>query len=556
MAKQNYLIKIFAPLLVVLIAISFFGVFLSPVEGQSTATVYLRADGTIEGTDKIQKNEDYYAFTDDIAGSIVVEKDNIIIDGSQFTLSANGGYGIRLYQRHNVTVRNLTLKNTYLAFALTSSDGNTFVENTIINSEKAFYFWFSWNNAVTGNTISQASYAFDFLISPNHGSQRNVVTKNIVLSSSIGINLMESNNTFSDNIINSSIVGVTVSGHQNLFRNNTIICKGICFEDSSFDNDIDKSNLVNGKSIIYWVGHRDETVPSDAGFVLLSSCTNIKVQNLNLSGVTLVSTVDSMITGNLIASGEFGIQMVASPHNTVTGNVVLDNKFGLSLTDSEDNTIVGNCFSNNSYFGVLLANSHDNLLRQNDISNNGFGGRIDFRGFPFDEYYGDIFGVNFLHSSNNRFIGNNVAGNNQWGMRLLGSQHDNLLYCNNFIDNAVYDSLQISMPGATQGEMPNPNEWDNGTRGNYWSDYLTRYTNASEIDETGVGDTPFVINPNNIDYYPLMNPVEISELPNGTGQLEPFSALVVGAVIFAVVAAVVGLGLRVYFKKRQRNKIP
>jgi hypothetical protein len=73
--------------------------------------------------------------------------------------------------------------------------------------------------------------------------------------------------------------------------------------------------------------------------------------------------------------------------------------------------------------------------------------------------------------------------------------------------------LQVSMLGASANTIANHSIWDNGTVGNYWSDYLTRYPNASEIDGTGVGDTPFYINPNNIDNYPLMEPATIPEFP-------------------------------------------
>jgi hypothetical protein len=45
--------------------------------------------------------------------------------------------------------------------------------------------------------------------------------------------------------------------------------------------------------------------------------------------------------------------------------------------------------------------------------------------------------------------------------------------------------------------------WDNGfpSGGNYWSDYTGTYTNGD-----GIGDTPYVIDANNQDRYPLMNP--------------------------------------------------
>ena len=59
--------------------------------------------------------------------------------------------------------------------------------------------------------------------------------------------------------------------------------------------------------------------------------------------------------------------------------------------------------------------------------------------------------------------------------------------------------------------------WDNGSIGNYWSNYTIKYSNASEIGNTGIGDTPYHIergfyttrdypNQKNIDRYPLMYP--------------------------------------------------
>jgi hypothetical protein len=50
------------------------------------------------------------------------------------------------------------------------------------------------------------------------------------------------------------------------------------------------------------------------------------------------------------------------------------------------------------------------------------------------------------------------------------------------------------------------NVWDDGypSGGNYWSDYQTTYPNASEIDSSGIWNTPYVIDANNTDHYPLM----------------------------------------------------
>ena len=418
--------------------------------------------------------------------------------------------GVALDYRHGVTVKNLVVRDTYRGFDLTFADDNTIVGNTVINSAKAIYFWWSWRNNVTNNTITQAEYAIEFFLSPNYWSQDNIVTNNVVTDSEIGISLMESNNTFADNTISTSTIGISVSGYQNVFRNNTINIEGIGFRGTGFDSIVDETNLVNGKLIIYWVGQQDKTVPSDTGQVFLSNCKNVTAQNLNVTGITLSSSTDCMIAGNTITGGRSGIQMICSSNNFVTGNVVVDNWFGLEVTSCENNEIVGNNLSNNSYYGVLLTKSHYNTIKQNVVADNGF--RKDFKSIPFEDYSSEIFGVKLLHSCNNLFVQNNVTGNNQYGIRVLGTQHDNIIYCNNFIDNKV-TGLQVSMLGASANTIANHSIWDNGTVGNYWSDYLTRYPNASEIDGTGVGDTPFYINPNNIDNYPLMEPATIPEFP-------------------------------------------
>jgi len=58
------------------------------------------------------------------------------------------------------------------------------------------------------------------------------------------------------------------------------------------------------------------------------------------------------------------------------------------------------------------------------------------------------------------------------------------------------------------------NVWDDGypSGGNYWSDYEDRYPDADEMDNSGIWDTPYVIDSNDQDRYPLMNPLTAHEL--------------------------------------------
>ena len=58
------------------------------------------------------------------------------------------------------------------------------------------------------------------------------------------------------------------------------------------------------------------------------------------------------------------------------------------------------------------------------------------------------------------------------------------------------------------------NVWDNRSVGNYWSDYLTKCPNATEIDSSGVRNTPYVIDTNNTDYYQLAVPTVVIRFPS------------------------------------------
>lgn len=509
--KTNVILWIMVLCLVLLVlSPSAFGT--TPLD-ESPVSLHILEDGSVDPPNaSVERVGDIYTLTGDVAHSIIVDRDNVTIDGAGYALLGNlGDYpgSVRLNHRVGVTVRNLVVKDTIYAFDLSLASDNSLVGNTIINSGTGVNFWISWRNNVSGNVIVNASYGFYFFGAPTASSQYNVITGNNVIDSQIGLSLSEPNNTFSDNTITSSHVGVSLSGSQNLFQNNVINNTGISLMVSSFDNDIDESNLVNGKPIIYWNGRRDVTVPSDAGYVLLYNCENVTAQNLQLSGVNIASTTNCLIAGNTVSGGACGIQMHESYNNTVTGNSVMANRFGLDVTNCEDNEIVGNDFSNNSYYGILLTNSNYNTLERNNVAYNGFGETKNYSIFIFEQYSGDIFGVKLLHSSNNRFIENNVVCNNAWGIRVLGYQHDNIIYHNNFIDNKVRDNrLQVSMMAPV-----NPSIWDNGTSGNYWSEYQTRYQNASEVGDTGIGDTPFFINENNIDHYPLMNPLDLKVIP-------------------------------------------
>jgi hypothetical protein len=68
-------------------------------------------------------------------------------------------------------------------------------------------------------------------------------------------------------------------------------------------------------------------------------------------------------------------------------------------------------------------------------------------------------------------------------------------------NSSQVSSSSVLFPSST-------NLWDNGVEGNYWSDY-----NGTDSNQDGIGDTPYIIDANNVDHYPLMAQYVIPEFP-------------------------------------------
>jgi parallel beta-helix repeat protein len=150
---------------------------------------------------------------------------------------------------------------------------------------------------------------------------------------------------------------------------------------------------------------------------------------------------------------------------------------------SSNNTISENKIADNAY-GISLDSSSDNSISGNNITNNGRG-------------------ISLSYSPRNNITENNIA-NNEYGTVLVGYSPDytNRIYHNNFINNTNQAQVTVGYE----------NVWDDGypSGGNYWSNYTGLdlfsgpYQNVTGGD--GIGDTPYIIDENNTDRYPLMYP--------------------------------------------------
>jgi len=104
-----------------------------------------------------------------------------------------------------------------------------------------------------------------------------------------------------------------------------------------------------------------------------------------------------------------------------------------------------------------------------------------------------------VDGDSSQIVGNTLS-NSYEGLHLGADAAGNLLYYNNLIS--------LTLPGYDAGS----NQWDDGSEGNYWSDYT-----GEDGDGNGIGDTPYSIPPNGVDRYPLMSPYGSRRLPGRCG---------------------------------------
>ncbi len=133
--------------LMLLFGFLFYGALIQLVESQSFETIYIRADGSVEGTNKIQWKDNVYTLTDDIFGTIEVEKDDIVIDGAGHTLQGRGineiNYERGIYLKGlgwgypgcgNVTIKNFWISNFLEGIYVAGGRNNSIVGNYLESS--------------------------------------------------------------------------------------------------------------------------------------------------------------------------------------------------------------------------------------------------------------------------------------------------------------------------------------------------------------------------------------------------------------------------------------
>ncbi len=524
-------------------------VTVSPAMSQTqTNWVYIREDGTIQGTSNIQRNGDYYTFSGDITGVLVIEKDNIIIDGAGHTLTGgNCSRGIVLENRTGVTIKNTRI----------TLDGGTVIDlnravncsiegNTLVGTPKPRY-------DLSPPTRLTGPIAINFLHSKNIAVRDNIITN---FSWAFQLD-WSSGHVITDNTLTDGITGIEFWNTTDcLLRNNRMTNCSFsiyAYPTYQYNNDLDASNTVDGHPIIYWVNVKDRTVPSNAEYIVLFGCRNITIENSVPKSISVFSSTNSTIhhvrmigkgvgidlldsssinvIGSMISGHAIGIELDGCSNSIVKGNYISDhNTRGLNFNNSTNNIIIGNTFTNNTY---AIAPFRDNTSKNNQIASNNFTcndyalilqGNTEVNSNYFDKNSQAIAfsGGSASIITQNTFLNNTIA------LTFSGSS-GNDIFLNNFLQNdeQIHDSgtnakTQQSTKYSEVNFIPPPppsvNNWDNGGKGNYWIDYQ-----GSDGNADGIGDSGYFLYVNNQDHFPLMNQVLGPKLTEFTADF--FSAL-------------------------------
>jgi nitrous oxidase accessory protein NosD len=300
----------------------------------------------------------------------------------------------------------------------------------------------------------------------------------------------------------------------------------------------------------------------NAGTIVAFGYFNSIVGNTGSGFVsTGLTATSNLIYGNNLENG-FGIG-IATTGNIVANNTVTNCTSGIDIIYGSHNIVAGNSVTNCPGIGI------------HETGNAG----------------------------NNTFYANHVANNLEGAKIVAERSYNTTLYHNNFVNNGRQINTDKNETTFYSGlnftqSLTHSGNFDYGMEGNYWSDYTGADSNGD-----GIGDTPYVIDENRSDYYPLMTAFDISSVtiqlpewanvtspnplenpsfppapspspsptptpspspspsptpspspspsPTATpSNPEPFPTALVIAPIASV--AVIGVGLLVYFKKRKR----
>lgn len=231
-------------------------------------------------------------------------------------------------------------------------------------------------------------------------------------------------------------------------------------------------NLIEGNII---------TGDSGTGIFIRGNATANQITRNTIKGLErsmyLWNSSFNLISENTLKGASMGdVVCYNGLNDTFSQNLFVGH--GLEFYQTSGNNLTGNTFSGCMY---AIQGANGAIISRNNLTSNSYA----------------LYGLAFC-----KVTGNNIQNNRQG----IVNAYNSTFYQNNFINNTL-QTAYYSYTGSRSSPLP-PNVWDNGTKGNYWSNY-----NGTDQNGDGIGDTPYIVDANNQDNYPLISPLSISVAP-------------------------------------------
>ncbi len=269
---------------------------------------------------------------------------------------------------------------------------------------------------------------------------------------------------------------------------------------------------------------------------VIVNASDVSISNFTITGCTYGVTLGSkcsncQLTNNIINGFGEGVS-IAGANIAITNNSISAN-CGNAITCVGNNTLISQNDIGNCERGIVIkGNASDVIVEKNTVSNGVthdgvYSGLYDYlyggivlgpgkncevfennvNGFKNGiQYQGANNSLVYTNSLTNCSVGVSVQNYYFYSVETPSIGSGNLFFSNNLLDNQRQAVVETTATHQVPNELNGTDlvSWDNGTVGNYWGDYQTRYPDATQNSATGTYNTPYIIDANNKDNYPLI----------------------------------------------------